>query len=54
MDARLMSLLGDKTAKPMEATLNLRTAGDLLRHYPRRYAERGELKPQRQVAGAVQ
>src|SRR4051794_23327544 len=43
MDARLMSLLGDKTAKPMEATLNLRTAGDLLRHYPRRYAERGQL-----------
>jgi ATP-dependent DNA helicase RecG len=43
MDARLMSLLGDKTAKPMEATLDLRTAGDLLRHYPRRYAKRGEL-----------
>jgi ATP-dependent DNA helicase RecG len=43
MDARLMSLLGGKTAKPMESTLDLRTAGDLLRHYPRRYAKRGEL-----------
>src|SRR3954447_7752783 len=43
MDARLMSLLGDKTAKPMEATLNLRTAAELLRPYPRRYAERGQL-----------
>ncbi len=43
LEARLLSLLGDKTAKPMEATLELRTAGDLLRHYPRRYAERGQL-----------
>ena len=43
LDARLMSLLGGKTAKPMETTLDLRTAGDLLRHYPRRYAKRGEL-----------
>jgi ATP-dependent DNA helicase RecG len=42
-DARLMSLLGDKTAEPMEATLQLRTAGDLVRHYPRRYTERGHL-----------
>ena len=43
LDARLVSLIGDKTAKPMETTLELRTAGDLLRHYPRRYAERGRL-----------
>jgi ATP-dependent DNA helicase RecG len=43
LDTRLQSLIGDKTAKPMEATLQLRTAGDLLRHYPRRYAKRGEL-----------
>jgi ATP-dependent DNA helicase RecG len=43
LDARLVSLIGDKTAKPLEATLDLRTAGDLLRHYPRRYAERGRL-----------
>ena len=43
LDARLASLIGDKTAKPLEATLELRTAGDLLRHYPRRYAERGRL-----------
>jgi ATP-dependent DNA helicase RecG len=43
LDARLISLIGDKTAKPMEATLQLRTAGDLIRHYPRRYTERGHL-----------
>ncbi|MDT7572262.1 MAG: ATP-dependent helicase RecG [Actinomycetota bacterium] len=43
LDTRLQSLIGDKTAKPLEATLQLRTAGDLLRHYPRRYAKRGEL-----------
>ena len=43
LDTRLVSLIGDKTAKPLEATLDLRTAGDLLRHYPRRYAERGRL-----------
>lgn len=43
LDGRLRSLLGDKTAKPMAATLDLHTAGDLLRHYPRRYAQRGEL-----------
>jgi ATP-dependent DNA helicase RecG len=43
LDTRLVGLLGDKTAKPMEATLDLRTAGDLLRHYPRRYQERGKL-----------
>ncbi|WP_216209015.1 ATP-dependent DNA helicase RecG [Amycolatopsis aidingensis] len=35
--------LGDKTAKALASGLNLHTVGDLLRHYPRRYAERGEL-----------
>ncbi|GAB3477804.1 ATP-dependent DNA helicase RecG [Amycolatopsis cihanbeyliensis] len=35
--------LGDKTAKALANGLNLHTVGDLLRHYPRRYAERGEL-----------
>src|SRR5664279_1731528 len=38
---KLSSALGDKTAKPMEKALGLRTVGDLLRHYPRRYAEIG-------------
>ncbi|MDQ6852054.1 MAG: ATP-dependent DNA helicase RecG [Actinomycetota bacterium] len=43
LDDRLDELLGGRTAKPLERGLGLRTAGDLLRHYPRRLAERGEL-----------
>ena len=43
LDTRLDRLLGAKTAKALANALDLRTAGDLLRHYPRRYVERGEL-----------
>ncbi|HWM00315.1 MAG TPA: ATP-dependent DNA helicase RecG [Nocardioidaceae bacterium] len=43
LDTRLDRLLGAKTAKALDNALDLRTAGDLLRHYPRRYVERGEL-----------
>nr|WP_301129090.1 ATP-dependent DNA helicase RecG [Streptomyces cacaoi] len=39
----LKNLLGGSTAKVMSEHLGLRTVGDLLHHYPRRYAERGEL-----------
>jgi ATP-dependent DNA helicase RecG len=35
--------LGKKTADALASALDLHTVGDLLRHYPRRYAERGEL-----------
>ncbi|MCK2242373.1 MULTISPECIES: ATP-dependent DNA helicase RecG [unclassified Crossiella] len=42
-DDRLDHVLGAKTAEALDKGLNLRTVGDLLRHYPRRYAERGEL-----------
>ncbi|MFC4589710.1 ATP-dependent DNA helicase RecG [Sphaerisporangium corydalis] len=42
-DEPLIKALDPKTAKPLESSLNLSTVGDLLRHYPRRYAERGEL-----------
>ncbi|MGX2994277.1 ATP-dependent DNA helicase RecG [Streptomyces sp. JNUCC 64] len=35
--------LGAATAKVLAEGLGLRTVGDLLHHYPRRYAERGEL-----------
>lgn len=38
-------LLGDKTAKSLAKNLGLRTVGDLLQHYPRRYSSRGELTP---------
>ncbi|MEB3366795.1 ATP-dependent DNA helicase RecG [Saccharopolyspora mangrovi] len=43
LDAKLDRLLGAKTGKALESALGLVTVGDLLRHYPRRYAERGEL-----------
>jgi ATP-dependent DNA helicase RecG len=36
-------VVGDKAASRLEAALGLRTVGDLLRHYPRRYEPRGEL-----------
>jgi ATP-dependent DNA helicase RecG len=36
-------MLGAKTAKPLSDAFGLQTVGDLLRHYPRRYATRGEL-----------
>jgi len=45
MSSPLRDLVGDKTAKVLEKGLGLRTCGDLLRHYPRRYVERGVLTP---------
>jgi ATP-dependent DNA helicase RecG len=39
----LVKVLGDRTAKALKKGLELETVEDLLRHYPRRYAERGEL-----------
>ena len=39
----LRLVIGDKAAKPLASALDLRTVGDLLRHYPRRYDTRGEL-----------
>ncbi|MFJ6354354.1 ATP-dependent DNA helicase RecG [Streptomyces sp. NPDC054835] len=39
----LKNLLGAATAKVMAEHMDLHTVGDLLHHYPRRYAERGEL-----------
>ena len=39
----LTRALGPKTARALEAAFGLRTAGELLRHYPRRYYTRGEL-----------
>jgi ATP-dependent DNA helicase RecG len=36
-------VVGDKVAKPLARALELRTVGDLLRHYPRRYETRGDL-----------
>ncbi|HLH59926.1 MAG TPA: ATP-dependent DNA helicase RecG [Streptosporangiaceae bacterium] len=36
-------VLGAKTAKVLGGAFGMETVGDLLRHYPRRYATRGEL-----------
>ena len=38
----LIAVLGERAARPL-AALGLRTVGDLLRHYPRRYGVPGEL-----------
>ncbi|ROP78133.1 ATP-dependent DNA helicase RecG [Frigoribacterium sp. PhB107] len=43
LDAALSSALGGRTAQAMQKAFGLRTVGDLLSHYPRRYARRGEL-----------
>ncbi|MBT2487510.1 ATP-dependent DNA helicase RecG [Streptomyces sp. ISL-96] len=43
LDEPLKKTLGGTTAKVMAEHLDLHTVGDLLHHYPRRYAERGEL-----------
>ena len=43
MRSKLSAVLGGRTADAMRKGLGLETVDDLLRHYPRRYAERGEL-----------
>jgi ATP-dependent DNA helicase RecG len=43
MGTDLAKVLGPKTATVMADQLQLRTVRDLLRHYPRRYARRGEM-----------
>jgi ATP-dependent DNA helicase RecG len=42
LSAPVRNVVGDKTAKQLDA-LGVGTVEDLLRHYPRRYYERGEL-----------
>jgi len=43
VDTKLRGVLGGRTAGALERGLGLTTVGDLIHHYPRRYAERGEL-----------
>jgi ATP-dependent DNA helicase RecG len=43
LDAPLKQALGPRTATALEKGLKLRTVGDLISHYPRRYIRRGEL-----------
>ena len=45
LDSRLGGAIGGKTAGALERAFGMTTVGDLLAHYPRRYARRGELTP---------
>jgi ATP-dependent DNA helicase RecG len=49
-ETKLRGVLGGRTAGALERGLGLTTVGDLIRHYPRRYVERGELTA---IAGLV-
>lgn len=43
LDSRLSGPLGGRTAQALQRAFGYATVGDLLAHYPRRYAQRGEL-----------
>lgn len=43
LDSRLTGALGGRTAQALQRAFGHTTVGDLLAHYPRRYAARGEL-----------
>ena len=43
LDEPLRGVVGGKAAARAEKAFGLRTSGDLLRHYPRRYVRRGDL-----------
>ena len=43
LDSPLKPLVGQAAANALAAQLQINTVGELLRHYPRRYAERGKL-----------
>ena len=43
LDNKVSAVVGDRTAKVLETTFGIKSVGDLMRHYPRRYMVRGEL-----------
>lgn len=43
METPLADILGERTAKALRSAFGYHDVGDLLAHYPRRYASRGEL-----------
>jgi len=45
LDSPLESAIGSKAAKSLDRAFGMTTVGDLMAHYPRRYADRGELTP---------
>jgi ATP-dependent DNA helicase RecG len=54
LDTPLDGVVGARTAKPLERAFEMRTVGDLLLHFPRRYSRRGELTPLRGLPLAEQ
>lgn len=49
LDEPLSGALGEGSAKTLERAFGMRTVGDLVAHYPRRYADPGELTPIREL-----
>jgi len=45
LDTALAEAVGDKLAKSLARAFQMRSVGDLVTHYPRRYAKRGHLTP---------
>lgn len=45
LETRLEGVVGGKTASALSRAFGMSTVGDLVDHYPRRYARRGELTP---------
>ncbi|MCU1478386.1 MAG: ATP-dependent helicase RecG [Subtercola sp.] len=43
LEAKLSTVLGGRSAGPLQKAFAIVTVGDMLAHYPRRYARRGEL-----------
>jgi ATP-dependent DNA helicase RecG len=43
LDSKLVNVVGDRTAKVLDATFGYKILADLIHHYPRRYLVRGEL-----------
>jgi ATP-dependent DNA helicase RecG len=43
VDTKLRAVIGDRSAKRLAEAFDMQTVGELLRHYPRRYATRGQL-----------
>jgi ATP-dependent DNA helicase RecG len=43
LESRLSEVVGDRTTKVLAEAFGIKSVGDLMRHYPRRYMVRGEL-----------
>lgn len=48
-ETKLDELIGEKTAKQLVRAFEIKTVEQLLRHYPRRYLQRGQLTPMSQL-----